>query len=210
MSEQRDRVTLVALALFVAVFAFGDYGLGFEQWEIHWWADMAWTMASLLTGLQCLRAAKHQRGQIRTAWVFFGAACLSWFPGMLHWDYQELVLRQVTPFPALSDIGFMLFAPLCMAGMVWYRAEAPSTQVTLKQICNLGIVASAIAVAVPVILSASIQASTESRMYLGTAGPIPYFTWGRLSSGSSVFGCIPGRRPVGCFRFYWRESAFTR
>jgi diguanylate cyclase (GGDEF)-like protein/PAS domain S-box-containing protein len=183
--KQHTGVTLLALASFVAVFAFGDYGLGFEQWKTHWWADMAWTLASLLTGLKCLHVARRQYGQYRTAWMFFGAACLSWFLGMLFWDYQELVLHKVTPFPAASDVGFMLFAPLCMAGMVWYRAKAPSTQVTLKQICNLGIVVSAIAVAVPVILSGSIQASTESPIYLGAAVAYPI-----LYLGAFVFGAI--------------------
>ncbi|MFZ5876789.1 MAG: diguanylate cyclase [Nitrospirota bacterium] len=169
----KNDVTVAVLAGTVGVFAIGNYGLGFAQWTVHWWADTAWTLASLLTGLRCLQTAKHQHEPYRRAWILFGAACLSWFLGMLYWDYQELVRRTVTPFPAWSDVGFMLFAPLCMAGMVSYRAEAPTAQVTLKQICNLGIIVSAIAIAAPVILSTALRTSSESRLYLATAVTYP-------------------------------------
>lgn len=171
--KQRNNLTLIALAAFVAVFAFGNYGLGFEQWKIHWWADMAWTMASLLTGWKCLQTAKHARGQYKKAWRFFGAACLAWFLGMLYWDYQELIQHEVTPFPAFSDVGFLLFAPLFMVGILSYRAEAPTAPITLKQLCNLGIILSAISIAVPVILIGSLKASTESRLYLAAALAYP-------------------------------------
>ena len=191
--KQKNNLTLIALAAFVAVFAFGNYGLGFEQWKIHWWADMAWTMASLLTGWKCLQTAKHERGQYKRAWRFFGAACLAWSLGMLYWDYQELIQHQVTPFPAFSDVGFLLFAPLFMVGILSYRAEAPTAPITLKQLCNLGIILSAISIAVPVILIGSLKASTESRLYLAAAlaYPMLYLTavlFGLTSLWLSVWG----------------------
>jgi diguanylate cyclase (GGDEF)-like protein/PAS domain S-box-containing protein len=171
-AKQKQHLTLIALAGVVAVFAIGNYGLGFQQWTVHWWADTAWTIASLLTGVKCLQTAKHLHGQHRRAWILFGAACFAWFLGMLYWDFQELIRHQITPFPAYSDLGFLLFAPLVMAGMLWYRADAPTAPITLKQICNLGIIISAISMAVPVILIGSLQASTESRLYL--AGAVAY------------------------------------
>ena len=150
--KQKQNLTLIALAVVVTVFAIGNYGLGFQQWAVHWWADMAWTIASLLTGLKCLQTAKHLHGRHKRAWILFGAACLAWFLGMLYWDDQELIRHEITPFPAYSDLGFLLFAPLVMVGMLSYRAEASSVAITLKQICNLGIILSAIGMAVPVIL----------------------------------------------------------
>ncbi len=184
-ATHKNTLTLIALAGVVAAFATGNYGLGFSQWTVHWWADMAWTLASLLAGWKCLQTAKHQQGPFRKAWILFGAACLSWFLGMLYWDYQELVLRKVTPFPAFSDVGFMLFAPLCMAGMLSYRAKAPTAQVTLKQICNLGIIVSAIAIAAPVILSAAMRPPPESRLYLAAAVTYPV-----LYLAALVFGVV--------------------
>lgn len=175
---QKNNRPFVALTAFVAVFAIGNYGLGFEQWKVHWWADTAWTIASLLTGLKCLRTAKHLHGPYQKAWIWFGAACLSWFLGMLYWDYQELIRREITPFPAYSDIGFFLFAPLFTIGMIFYRAEASTALITLKQICNLGIILSAIAAAVPVVLIGAIRASTDSSLYLtaAVAYPIVYLS----------------------------------
>ena len=171
--KQNNNLTRLALVAFVVVFAIGDYGLGFERWAIHWWADIAWTLASLLTGLKCLQTARHLPGRYKVAWNFFGAACLAWFLGMLVWDYRELILNEATPFPALSDGGYLLFAPFVMLGMFWYRADAATTHITLKQVCNLGIILSAIATTVPVILLDSIQASTESGLYLAVAVAYP-------------------------------------
>ncbi|MFZ5863445.1 MAG: diguanylate cyclase domain-containing protein [Nitrospirota bacterium] len=178
-------MTVVALAAAVVVFAIGNYGLGFSQWTVHWWADIAWTLASALTGWKCLDTAKRRQGPYRKAWILFGAACGAWFLGMLYWDYRELVLREVTPFPAFSDVGFMLFAPLCMAGMLWYRAETPTARVTLKQLCNLGIIVSAITISVPVTVIGAMRASPESPLYLAAAVtyPILYLT-------AFVFGVV--------------------
>jgi diguanylate cyclase (GGDEF)-like protein/PAS domain S-box-containing protein len=172
-APHKNTLTLIALAGVVAVFAIGNYRFGFSQWTIHWWADLGWTLASLFTGLKCLQTAKHQHGPYRKAWRFVGAGCLVWFAGMLVWDYQELVVHQITPFPALSDIAYLATALLWMVGMLWYRADAPTAPVTLKQICNLGIILSAIAIVVPVILSGSLRASTGSRPYLTTAVAYP-------------------------------------
>ena len=83
--KQKNNLTRLALVACVVVFTIGDYGLGFEQWAIHWWADIAWTLASLLTGLKCLQTARRLPGRYKVAWNFFGAACVAWFLGMLVW-----------------------------------------------------------------------------------------------------------------------------
>ena len=103
-------MTPLWIALFVIIFAVGNYGLGFENWKIHWWADLAWTLASLASGLKCLHTAARLQGHLRKAWTCFGLGCLSWFLGMVVWDYLELVQHEITPFPALSDVGYMAFA----------------------------------------------------------------------------------------------------
>lgn len=170
---QKSTLIFLALAAYVVVFAIGNYWLGFGQWTVHWWADIAWTVASLLTGIKCLRTANQVHGPYKRAWVLFGAACLSWFAGMLYWDYRELIRREITPFPAFSDIGYFLFAILLTLGMMSYRAEAAPASITLTQICNLGVILSAIAIAAPVVLVGAIRASTESSLYLATAVAYP-------------------------------------
>jgi len=44
------------------------------------------------------------------------------------------VVGEITPFPALSDIGFLAFAPLFMVAFVVVRKQSQSHSFTLIQI----------------------------------------------------------------------------
>jgi signal transduction histidine kinase len=151
----------------------------------HWWADMAWSLASLATGVRCILTARKLAGQYRKAWTFIGYACLAWFTGMLAWDYQELVLHRPIPFPGISDIGFLLFVPLLMTGMLYYRSVTPSVPLTIKQISELGIILCAIIITLFIVLFEPITSLNESRLYLVTALAYPV-----LYMGLFFFGLI--------------------
>lgn len=109
------------------------------------WSDTFWTLSSFGAGVLCIRAARHSDASDANAWWMFAAACFSWFAGMLIWSYFELVELQATPFPAVSDVFFMLFAPLFGGGLWLYGSnEAFSIREgRLRRIFNLGLVASA-------------------------------------------------------------------
>ncbi len=123
----------------VLLFALGDYVLPFSQVARHWWADIFWTLVSLMAALRCFAVARLMPDRVNTAWRLFGAGCLAWFGGMLDWDYQELVSGEYTPFPALSDVGFLLLAPFFAAGLFYYRPVKASVQFTLMEFSQFGI-----------------------------------------------------------------------
>ncbi len=45
-------ITLTAITGFVVIFGLGDYWLGFERWQIHYWADGAGIIVALFSGLR--------------------------------------------------------------------------------------------------------------------------------------------------------------
>jgi len=106
----------------------------------HWWSDLGWTAASLGAALLCWATARRCPQPLRRAWQWFAAACGTWFAGMLVWDYLELIRQVLTPFPALADLGFLASAPLFALGLLRYRAERPTTAVTLQGVSDFGLI----------------------------------------------------------------------
>lgn len=175
-----------ALAVAIALFAVGNYGLGFNQWEIHWWADSSWTLASLAAGLKCLSVMRRMEGPRRKAWRLFGWGCLAWFFGMLVWDFLELARGEITPFPAPSDLGFLALPPLFIWGLFYYRSGSPTASLTLKHIGNLGIILSGILTASLIILYEPIQSSEASLWSSVTAICYPVFHAGAFLFGLTI------------------------
>ncbi|MEK7322101.1 MAG: EAL domain-containing protein [Pseudomonadota bacterium] len=157
----------------VLLFALGDYVLPFSQEARHWWADAFWTVVSLMAALRCFAVARTLPGRLRTAWWMFGAGCLAWFGGMLAWDYHELLAGEFTPFPALSDIGFLLLAPFFAAGLFYYRAEKPSAQFTLMEFSQFGIFIACIVAAHVVIFYEPILSQQRADLFVITAVAYP-------------------------------------
>ncbi len=69
-------------------------------------------------GLAILLLALRLRGRDRVSWLLMGAGTLCWGFGQAVWTYYELVLGQKTPFPSLSDVGYLAMIPLMFAGLV--------------------------------------------------------------------------------------------
>jgi len=55
--------------------------------------------------------------RFRRMWLLLGLGFLAYFIGDLIWAYMENVL-EVTPFPSVSDVFYLLFAPLLAAGLI--------------------------------------------------------------------------------------------
>jgi diguanylate cyclase (GGDEF)-like protein/PAS domain S-box-containing protein len=146
MLLRADKKWLSLIAAYIAVFAVGNYRMGLTGQAIHWWADIFWTVAAFASSMMCFGVARRLSARRRTAWLFIGAGGFSWFLGMLIWDYLELIRRVITPFPALSDLGFMAL-PLCfIAGLFYYRNATSTTILTLNNASNLGIIISTIVI----------------------------------------------------------------
>jgi len=109
------------------------YGLVFVLWcGFHWGGasartvvvDVAFTPVNLLAAILAWRAARRLAGDPRRrAWLLIAAAFGLWWLGDLNWAVSDLV-RHTTPFPSWSDVCYLGFYPLLMAGLLAYPAAA--------------------------------------------------------------------------------------
>jgi signal transduction histidine kinase len=186
--QQRLKLLAVISALLV-VYLFGAYGGVLQDKYLSWWSDLAWTIASLAAGLRCLTTAKKRRlMHERKAWYFFGIAALSWFLGMLVWDYHEIIGGVLVPFPSMADWFFMGYPVAFTVGLLYYRTRAPTAHYNMIQISNLGIIISTIVVLCFIVLSPALKNSEQ-----------PF--------GTELFALSHAMLSVACFVFalycYW-------
>ena len=169
------RLGALLLVLLVAVFALGDYALPFSDQGRHLWVDLWWTAAALFTGLRCFATARvlDHNNHAAKAWTMFGWGCMAWAAGMLVWDYRELIVNDITPFPALSDVGYLAFALLFAVGVLLYRPRAPSGPFALMEFSQLGIFIACIVAVHTVILYAPLTELEQPLLYLMTALAYP-------------------------------------
>lgn len=164
-SDRRWRAAFAAGLL--VVFAVASVLLGNRQ--IHWWTNTVWTLASLATTVVCFQTAHALRGRERRAWLFIGLGACSWLAGQFVWDYLELVAQQITPFPALSDIGYLATAPFVAVGLLYYTEYRPNTALTLKLASDFGILFVATIVACLAIYYQPFEDPAIPRLYKITA-----------------------------------------
>ncbi len=169
--QNSRRFELIGLVVFLSVFMLGKHLFLLDQHAIHWWSDMFWTAAAGITALRCFKTARRQTGAEAQAWRLFGLGCLAWFGGMLAWDYQELVLGVYTPFPALSDLGYYLFAVLFGIGFVHYHGSGPRPP-SLLELSQFGIFICCIVLSHLVIFAVPLQTQETTTLYL--AGALAY------------------------------------
>jgi len=176
----RNQIESIGVITFVTAFiAVSRIPVLVDQHElIVWLTDLAWTVAALAAGLKCFSAAASLAGYQRQVWRLFGMGCFSWFAGMLVWDYKELIAGALTPFPAISDIGFMAFAPFFMAGFVMLRSHVTGGSFTLIQIAKIGILICSIIIAHLVVLLEPVRHLSESTLYVfvALAYPVVYMS----------------------------------
>lgn len=196
----RNALERLGIIAFVAIFTAGNLLLPAGSQEIRWWSDLFWTAASLLATVKCFNLAAALKGSAQTAWRLFGLACSAWFVGMLIWDYQELWLNELTPFPSLSDLAFYLFLVLFGAGLVHIRSERLRTPLTLLELSQFGIFISCIVLAHLVIFAPLLQTSEHSTFYLISALSYPILSMALLAYGVAMFwlqGRDGPRSPLG-------------
>ncbi|HEY3147157.1 MAG TPA: ATP-binding protein [Dongiaceae bacterium] len=182
-------------ALFIGGFALGQPA---EELARHWWADGAWTLTYVATTLLSLWAALALQGRDRFAWGLFALASCAWLVGQLVWDYYELIADIATPFPAISDLFYLLFAPLYAIGLMFFGERPKGASLGLKLVSQLVMIGAAVYVAVGLQVSEVMVASRDGPLYVATsvAWPLLYeaaFLMGVLSLCLYVWG---GKRLV--------------
>ncbi|HEU4825186.1 MAG TPA: histidine kinase dimerization/phospho-acceptor domain-containing protein, partial [Dongiaceae bacterium] len=190
-SSSRWRLVIVAgWTLFIGGFLLGqpaDVALR------HWWVDGAWTLAYFAATLLSLSAALALKGRDRAAWGFVALASGAWFVAQLIWDYYELIADIVTPFPAASDLFYLLFAPLYAVGLMFFGERPKGASLGPKMVSQLVMMGAAVYVAVGLNVSEAIVASGDGPLYVATAvaWPLLYdaaFLMGVLSLCLYVWG----------------------
>ena len=162
------------LALIVGAFLlFGMASVPFVSVQAHWWTNAVWTLASLATTVVCFQTARALQGRERRVWLFIGLATGTWLAGQFVWDYLELVAHKTTPFPALSDIGYLATAPLLATGLLYYTEYRPNTALTLKLASDFGILFVAMIAACIVIFYQPLENPKIPRLYKITALAYP-------------------------------------
>jgi PAS domain S-box-containing protein len=177
-------------ALFIGGFALGQPA---DETLRHWWVDGAWTLTYLAATLLSLRAALTLNGRDRMAWGFFAAASGSWFVAQVIWNYYELLADISTPFPAISDLFYLLFAPLYAVGLMFFGEKPKGASIGPKLVSQLVMIGAAVYAAVGLHVSEAIVMSEHGPLYLATsvAYPLLYdaaFLMGVLSLCLYVWG----------------------
>ena len=129
----------------------------------------------LATTVLSLWAAITLKGRDRMAWGFFAAASGSWFIAQLIWDYYELLADISTPFPALSDLFYLLFAPLYAVGLMFFGEKPKGASIGPKLVSQLVMIGAAVYAAVGLHVSEAIVTSGDGPLYLTTAVAYPLF-----------------------------------
>lgn len=88
--------------------------------------NVAWTIASLVAALASWQTSRQMTDRRRTAWRLFAAASTAWLIGQLIWDWNALLAGVNPPFPNLADIGYISFAGLFAAGLLFFRTAQPA------------------------------------------------------------------------------------
>jgi len=183
-------IILAGWALFILGFALG---VPEDETGRHWWVDGAWTVTYLATTLISLLAALRLKGRDRIAWGCFAAAAGSWFIAQLIWDYYELIALVSTPFPAISDLFYLAFAPIYAAGLMYFGDKPKGASLGPKLVSQLIMLGAAVYVAVGLHVSEAIVGSADGPLYIATAVAYPLlydaaFLMGVLSLCLYVWG----------------------
>ncbi|HEY3715510.1 MAG TPA: bifunctional diguanylate cyclase/phosphodiesterase [Jatrophihabitantaceae bacterium] len=74
--------------------------------------------AALFGAAAAMMRARRSAGRLRTSWALTAAGAASWALGQAIWCYYELIAGISSPFPSLSDAGYLLFPVAAAVGMV--------------------------------------------------------------------------------------------
>ncbi len=158
-----------------------------------WWVDGAWTLAYLAATVIGVYAARALQGRDRIAWIFITTASGSWLVGQMIWNHYELLANIATPFPAISDLFYLLFAPLYAIGLTFFGERPKGASIGPKLVSQLVMIGAALYAAIGLHVSEAIVASRDGLLYLATAiaHPLLYdaaFLMGVLSLCFYVWG----------------------
>lgn len=150
-------------------FIFVTRNLSLSDTALLWITDLSWTLAAAAVTWKCWQTSKLSQNHQKTIWRLFAYAHFSWLIGILIWDYLELIAQVTTPFPALSDIGFMIFTVFFIAALIKLKTSSQIKMLTALQLSKIGIFILSIIIIHIIVLSKVISISTENSLYISSA-----------------------------------------
>jgi PAS domain S-box-containing protein len=135
--------------------------------------DSCWTAFSLVAAYEACLTARKFPGRERLAWLALAAGSGIWFVGQLYWDYLELVRKVSVPFPSVSDIGYLVFPLLVIAGLLLLVRRADLRASYLRPLSNLGLIAVALYTCLAMLLNDATLDAPDPRFSTATAIAYP-------------------------------------
>ncbi|MBE9525343.1 MAG: PAS domain-containing sensor histidine kinase [Proteobacteria bacterium] len=174
--------------LFLLLFAVVSRGFDIVPPFATWWSDIAWSIASGAAAWRTLQVARACSGNARKGWFLISAANFVWFIGILNWDFHELILGDATPYPGISDIGFIAFAFLIIFGFYQLRSsEYQQPSYKIIQIGKLGIVVTSLLITHMVFFNLPLKTLESSTLYKITALAYPVIYISAFFFSASLF-----------------------
>jgi diguanylate cyclase (GGDEF)-like protein len=102
-------------------------------------SDVVFVLSPGIGAWRCLRAARRG-GPWTASWRLLGIACTAWGLGSAYWAFEELALRELSPFPSPADAGWLLFPLLAVAALALLpgmpRRAAPAARLLLDAVAS--------------------------------------------------------------------------
>ncbi len=132
-----------------------------------WTLNLSFTLASLFAVVALHSAARRiANPEQRRPWLYLRAACAFWLAGQISWDAANAA-GVVVPFPWVSDVAWLLFAPIALAGV--YRLAPASSGEKLIALFDALAVAVAVGAVVTAFYFDEASVSTLSGLAIGVA-----------------------------------------
>ena len=140
------------------------------SWGFSTYSDYFVPATCIAAGLIAIWSAYTLSGRERTAWASIGAGVVSWGLGMSIWAFYRNVLERPVPFPSLADLGFLMFIPLMLVGLVIIPAGTIRPEQRLKLGLDALIAIAAIATVAWYFLLEPIYTGTQGGLLLKLIG----------------------------------------
>jgi len=107
-------------------------------------SDVTQSVAALLAGGACLRAARRREADAR-GWALLGAAAFTWAAASTIWTIYGLTRDYAYPFPAIPDIGFLGYAVPAIAGLLAFPRPTTRTVSWARASLDTGLIVASVA-----------------------------------------------------------------
>jgi diguanylate cyclase (GGDEF)-like protein len=134
--------------------------------------DVALLAPPLFGAVACVVAYRRVEGSARYGWALIGAGMAAWALGQVLWSFYDLVLHQLSAYPSLADVGYLLNLPLTFAGIA---GLITTRYVKLRTLLDVPIIlASLLFVSWAFIIGPKLHAAGGNRLelVLGLAYPV--------------------------------------